>query len=384
MKALIAASCIAFCTAAWAGPPPTSETGNWSTEGEARNVAWDGVSASEVPALLRRLGYWQIRVVDRSPPVYHAEACRGDLRYGLSVNRAGRIVQRDQLGSCDERSERNDVSLPDVKSILRSRGFSQINVLRTSEAGLRAEACRDGVRYNLLLEPDGDIREHNSIGRCDRGFDDVSYGREEILRSLAVQNYDRVAIVRESPELVVEACRRDRKFRLEFSRSGDVESRSVVGFCEPEFASGPRVAGYLRYADREIDPQFGALTGQECQARLEALTATTSIRFDVDSTRLREEAKPLLFEIAKVARRCQGARIEVGGFTDQAGDHEANLVLSERRAQTVADFLVANGVDPDRLRARGFGERYPLTTGDTPIERELNRRIEFVVTWSRA
>lgn len=73
------------------------------------------------------------------------------------------------------------------------------------------------------------------------------------------------------------------------------------------------------------------------------------------------------------------ARVEVAGHTDSVGDEGTNLRLSEARAQAVVSLLVASGVDPSRLQARGYGESVPLDSNRTADGQALNRRVEFVI-----
>jgi transforming growth factor-beta-induced protein len=71
--------------------------------------------------------------------------------------------------------------------------------------------------------------------------------------------------------------------------------------------------------------------------------------------------------------------VEIGGHTDADGSEEANLALSEERAQAVVDYLIAGGVDPSQLTAVGYGEGLPIADNETDEGRAQNRRIEFAI-----
>jgi chemotaxis protein MotB len=83
----------------------------------------------------------------------------------------------------------------------------------------------------------------------------------------------------------------------------------------------------------------------------------------------------------------QNAKVVVYGYTDNTPVGPAlqrqgipdNLVLSTRRAATVVSFLVSQGVNPNIISAKGFGETHPQTSNDTPQGRAANRRIEITV-----
>ena len=64
----------------------------------------------------------------------------------------------------------------------------------------------------------------------------------------------------------------------------------------------------------------------------------------------------------------------MGGHTDAVGKDEDNMVLSERRAKAVYDYLIERGIEADRLTYRGYGETRPVATNDTPEGRAQNRR----------
>jgi OOP family OmpA-OmpF porin len=87
---------------------------------------------------------------------------------------------------------------------------------------------------------------------------------------------------------------------------------------------------------------------------------------------------PLLQQVASVLKaNPQMERVRVEGHTDDQGDAAKNLDLSQRRANTVRDFLVKAGIAPERLEAVGHGEAKPVDTNATAAGRENNRRVEF-------
>ncbi len=101
------------------------------------------------------------------------------------------------------------------------------------------------------------------------------------------------------------------------------------------------------------------------------------ILFDLDSAVLRPAALPTLNEMAEVLNRYPKARVIVTGYTDSSGEEEHNLELSQRRARSVANYLISRGVDPSRITAVGLGESDPIDTNQTPEGRQNNRRVEF-------
>ena len=104
---------------------------------------------------------------------------------------------------------------------------------------------------------------------------------------------------------------------------------------------------------------------------------SNSIRFDFDKADLHPKDKELLSRIAGVLSTVQGFQIYVYGYTDDIGTKDYNLKLSDRRAQSVRDYLVSNGLDPKIIATKGFGKSDPLAPGSSPQARAVNRRVEI-------
>jgi OOP family OmpA-OmpF porin len=103
------------------------------------------------------------------------------------------------------------------------------------------------------------------------------------------------------------------------------------------------------------------------------------VNFDYNSTKLSSEAYPVLFHAVQVLLQNPDMRVEIQGHTDNIGSDKANMKLSEKRAQTVKNYLVARGVDGTRLKVVGLGESQPIADNKTAAGRAMNRRIEFKV-----
>jgi outer membrane protein OmpA-like peptidoglycan-associated protein len=150
---------------------------------------------------------------------------------------------------------------------------------------------------------------------------------------------------------------------------------------------------YARFRRRSMRLAVEHGSGQERRkpVRLDSLRlrkgdmiAFSNITFEFDRDELREEYAPILREAVKLFSIYPGMRVEVRGHTDIDGEEWYNQDLSERRAQSVKDFLVQHGVEGGRLRAVGFGEREPIGVSDTEEGRARNRRVELYIEALRA
>ena len=100
------------------------------------------------------------------------------------------------------------------------------------------------------------------------------------------------------------------------------------------------------------------------------------VHFDVNKATLRDQSYEELKTLKNYLERRENIRVEIAGHTDNAGDKEHNQKLSERRAQRVKQYLTEQGIDPDRLETKGYGESRPVATNNTKEGRQKNRRTE--------
>ena len=102
-----------------------------------------------------------------------------------------------------------------------------------------------------------------------------------------------------------------------------------------------------------------------------------NITFGVDSSDINSGFYEVLDSVALVLVEFKKTLVEVAGHTDSTGSEEYNQTLSERRAASVADYLVSRSVLASRLITIGVGERYPVASNETKEGRQFNRRVEI-------
>ncbi len=106
----------------------------------------------------------------------------------------------------------------------------------------------------------------------------------------------------------------------------------------------------------------------------------SDVLFDTAKYTLKPGAREKLSKVAGILLAYPGLNIEVDGHTDNVGGDEYNQNLSEQRAGSVRDYLVAQGVATNSVTAKGFGKTQPVATNDTAEGRQTNRRVELVVS----
>lgn len=101
------------------------------------------------------------------------------------------------------------------------------------------------------------------------------------------------------------------------------------------------------------------------------------VLFDFDKSVIRQEAYPLLDEVAEILKRNTGLQAIFEGHTDSIGPEVYNRKLSERRADAVMQYILQKGIPAEQVSAIGYGEEMPRATNDTKEGRALNRRVEI-------
>jgi outer membrane protein OmpA-like peptidoglycan-associated protein len=104
-----------------------------------------------------------------------------------------------------------------------------------------------------------------------------------------------------------------------------------------------------------------------------------NVFFEVDSWQLKKESLAELNKLSALLKDNKELKVEIGGYTDATGTNEHNLSLSEKRALTVVNFLVENGIQSDRLKYKGYGNASPVGDNITSEGRKLNRRTEVQI-----
>lgn len=159
--------------------------------------------------------------------------------------------------------------------------------------------------------------------------------------------------------------------------TGNAEASDTVSrILSDKLGQGADFSVNVTY-DESLDPASQIPTPERCEGWIRDILAEGQITFAPGSARIDDEAASTLDQIADVMRECGALEMEIGGHTDSQGSADGNLALSQRRADSVLDALMARQVLISGLVAKGYGEENPIADNATAAGREANRRIEF-------
>jgi len=105
-----------------------------------------------------------------------------------------------------------------------------------------------------------------------------------------------------------------------------------------------------------------------------------NIFFETNKYDLKPQSEAELKKLVSFLKNNPGIKIQISGHTDNVGTPQSNIVLSENRAKSVFDYLIAHSISADRLTYKGYGQTKPIATNDTPEGRQQNRRTEMKIT----
>lgn len=164
----------------------------------------------------------------------------------------------------------------------------------------------------------------------------------------------------------------------------------VIGSTQDDTAKGAIIGAVLGGAAGAVIGQQMDQQAKELEEDLEGaqvarvgegiqITFDNAILYDFDSAALRPTAQQNLDDLAASLQKYGRTEVLVVGHTDAKGSDEYNQRLSERRAQSAAEFLQRQGISRNRITTLGKGETEPVATNETEAGRQENRRVEIAI-----
>ena len=148
-------------------------------------------------------------------------------------------------------------------------------------------------------------------------------------------------------------------------------------------ASAAREAAQLREEQEKMRAELSTTLSRLAKVREEArgiiVTLPGNIFFDFNKADVKPAMQEQLTEIAKALAAVPDQNLLIEGHTDSDGPSEYNLILSEKRAQSVRSILLAGGIPAERIETKGYGQTNPVAPNSTATGKAQNRRVEIVL-----
>jgi len=176
-------------------------------------------------------------------------------------------------------------------------------------------------------------------------------------------------------------------------KSGETERQKILltareNEANQALAQAQQARGEAQAAQSQL--QQANAEAQRLAAQLENMHASQTPRgivltlddvlFDTGKAQLKPGAQRSIEQIAAFLNENPERRVQIEGFTDSQGTDDYNLELSQSRADAVAMAIIQRGIDAQRVRALGYGEGFPVASNTSEGSRQLNRRVEIIVS----
>lgn len=148
--------------------------------------------------------------------------------------------------------------------------------------------------------------------------------------------------------------------------------------AQVDAANAQRLAQEAQQRSTELEAQLSALAAKKTERGM--VITLNNVLFGTDLSRLTSAGEDSAQKLAKILELNPQRTVLIEGFADSRGSAQYNQQLSERRAMAVQNALQSLGVGRERVEVRGYGESYPVAANDSAQNRQMNRRVEIVLS----
>ncbi|MEE9314064.1 MAG: hypothetical protein V3V02_05380 [Rhizobiaceae bacterium] len=172
-------------------------------------------------ALMQDKGYDRIKIVDDRRPPYVVRACKGADRMEVSIGRYGRLRRQNRLRAC-----RSVIDPTTIAGVLQSNGYDRVRVLRKNRTPYLAEACKNDNLIELTIGRYGRIQKEERVGRCSQPITETA-----LKDKLSKEGFINVGLTRRGDGWRAEVCRNEVKVAIRIDAYGDLVRERNIGAC---------------------------------------------------------------------------------------------------------------------------------------------------------
>jgi outer membrane protein OmpA-like peptidoglycan-associated protein len=165
------------------------------------------------------------------------------------------------------------------------------------------------------------------------------------------------------------------------ARNAEATATQQKELAQSNAAEAQRQTAEANARNAALEAQLADLSARKTERGL--VITLGDVLFGTDIARLNTDGMRMAQRLATVLLQNQNRTVLIEGFTDSTGTTQHNQALSERRASAVRDVLLDLGVAGARVTVRGYGESSPVAPNDTALNRQLNRRVEIILSDER-
>ena len=251
-----------------------------------------------------------------------------------------------------------------------------VRIARASGASIYAPEAF-GKAQNYLAQ--AETKEGGEKGRIMSAREAIQRAEDARLISVQKQGVERLAMERKAAQDKLDESQRQTAMAAAAEDAALLKNQQTENENAGLRAKNENLKSNNEGLRTRLMEQLNAVLQTRATAR-GLIVNMSGVLFENGKATLLPTAREKLSKIAGILSTHKGLKIEADGFTDSTGSEAFNQRLSEQRAKNAMDFLVSQGVAPDSVTFKGFGEGNPIATNDTAAGRQENRRVELVVS----
>jgi outer membrane protein OmpA-like peptidoglycan-associated protein len=317
-----------------------------------------------------------------------------------TFNKAASLLSQAELAR-EQRKKGNEVQQPARQAVQTAEDARLIAVKRMQE--------EEQARQRAILAQREEDARLQALREADRARAERDRAAAEEARRLLAEQERQTA---EAARLAAERAKADADAAAQQARldaeavaaraKADADAAAAKFAQEQQAAEAARLAAEKARADAEAQARQAQASAEAAEReraelreklrqQLNSVLETretarglivniSDVLFDVDKATLKPGAREKLARVAGILQAQPGINVSVEGHADSTGATSYNQRLSERRASSVRDYIVSQGIQPGTVATAGYGETRPVATNDTAAGRQQNRRVELVVS----
>ncbi len=274
----------------------------------------------------------------------------------------------------DDRAERLRDEYNQVASVSRAERFAPIKLkeaeeeLEKLERMIAQDAEEDAIEHQIYLtrKSIAIAQETARMKRADEFISEAETRRKDLLLN---------ARSREAQQARAEAAAMSQQAQTAAEQARRAEERARL--ANERAAEAEAYAARMAARAEELEGEVQDLTTQQTDRGL--VLTLGNILFEFDKATIKAGADRTLERVAEFLNEYPKRKVRVEGFTDNVGSDDYNLDLSERRARSIKQRLIDDGVQASRISTRGYGESHPVASNDSEAGRLQNRRVEIII-----
>ncbi|MES2106372.1 MAG: OmpA family protein [Pseudomonadota bacterium] len=187
-----------------------------------------------------------------------------------------------------------------------------------------------------------------------------------------------IAKQKSAEEAVASSAKQQDQIRLQQRTMEADTARNQAVTAQMDAAQAQRQKMQAEEHARQLQAQLDELSARKTERGL--LITLGDVLFNLNQAQLTPAGLLTVQKLGLIMQQNPHRAVLIEGFTDSTGSASYNQTLSERRADAVVFALMGMGISRDRITARGMGMNYPITSNDTAANRQMNRRVEIILS----